>query len=161
MKTVGAVMGHAFDKKQLLHIFSDALIIDVDLSSWDKYVDLWVLADHYRKWTDRMPLVIVRFSHVTSMNFAFQHYGIELECPRQHFKWRIDDFDISQNGNLVSIMLYSSSAHPRLQITCTAINVYDRDHSILDRLFPGWGSPYSAFVRPGIDGLFRRFIASS
>ena len=82
-------------------IFSEAHVVDIDLSAWDKYIALYVLAElAERPWSTadgRLPLFKVEFVRVRSCHIAFNHLShdppIELG-PHEHVQWRIYDFAV-------------------------------------------------------------------
>jgi len=82
------------DQKELFElIFSDALLVDIDLSVWDKRISLYVLADRVgRVAGNLLPMFVVEFSNMRSWNIHFNHLSfdppIELE-PDEHVQWRI------------------------------------------------------------------------
>ena len=56
-------------------IFEDAIVVDVDLSKWDKLVSLWVIADHAPLRADgRLPLFVVEFVRVRELGICFRHW---------------------------------------------------------------------------------------
>ena len=140
-------------RETMQRVFSDAHVVDVDFSHWDKHIAIWVLADHLEDWTERCPLVVVEFIGVRECSMRFNHYADGVGDPDQHVQWRIDDLEILDRGGLCLTRLYSGHTAPHLEILCERIEIRKAAHSILDSCFPGWNKPYSALARPGIEGI--------
>lgn len=134
-------------------IFSDAHLVDIDLSAWDKRITLYVLADHVGRTADgRKPLFAVAFARVRRWDIEFMHlshdHSIELE-PDEHVQWQLDDFRIQFGDDGLEIALWGLPATPRMSIVCEGIDIWEVPLDIPDRLFPGWDRPSQGFVRPG------------
>lgn len=89
-------------KKLFEQIFSDAHVVDIDLSSWDQFITLYVLADHTeREESGRKALFAVEFGRVYGLNIRFNHLDMKPLRPDEHFQWTADDFRItSMDGGL-------------------------------------------------------------
>jgi hypothetical protein len=147
-------MTEPFDRKLFEQIFSDAHLIDVDFSNWDKSLSICVIADHVDVSTPEfLPLFIVEFAMVSKFNLHFNHFEIELDEPEQHFQWNIGEYQIGLYEHEISVLLFGSHICPKLEIVCKGIMMRRIDHSALDRLFHGWNRPYAGLARPGIEAL--------
>lgn len=140
-----------FDRAAFERVFSDAHVVDVDLSKWDQLIAVWVLADHFDDWTDRCPLVVVEFRNARNFTIVFPQECVELDSPDHHVQWNIDDMTIREGPTTVTVDLFGSRTSPRLTIECESIEFRRVSHSLLDDQFPGWSRPYSPFARPGIE----------
>lgn len=151
-------MSTGFNQGLFAQVFSDAHVIDVDLSEWDRRISLCVIADHVEVPTPvRLPIFIVDFLHVSKFSLTFNHLAIDLEDEGRHFQWRIDDFKVKESGGRLMISLFGSRTWPRLVLECRDIVFRQLPLAMLDTLFPGWNAPYSALARPGIESLNRLF----
>lgn len=146
-------MANPFDVSEFKRIFSDAHVVDVDLSEWDKRICLWVLADHFENWTARCPLVVVEFGRVREFACRLPSAQHTLEAENRHVQWRIDDSKVEQTGAGLLVRLSGSVYSPVLTIECDSISFRADDIRLLDKLWPGWNQPYSALARPSIDKL--------
>jgi hypothetical protein len=148
-------MNKPIDQDFFERVFSDAHVIDVDLSRWSKKVSLWVLADHLEEWTYRCPLVITEFNFVRNFSFEFLECGLAKELAELHIQWRIDDFEIGNDkfGNF-AFRLWGSKSSPTLCINCESISFRRSNPEILDQLFPGWNTPNSGLIERGIEQLW-------
>lgn len=140
-------------------IFSDAHVVDIDLSEWDKFIAFYVLADHAgRTPSGRLPMFVVEFVRVRSLDIEFRHFDhdptLDL-APHQHVQWLIDDFRVQTVHGGVRITLWGSSSSPKMSIVCDAINIREMPPDIHRTLFPGWSRPYAGFIRPGLEALVR------
>jgi hypothetical protein len=140
-------------------IFSDAHLVDIDLSAWDKLIALYVLADHAGRTADnRMPLFFVEFLRVRSLDIRFNHLGGDPPLklgPHEHVQWWIDQFRVEPVDGGLQIALWGFSSSPRMALVCEAVNIPEMPLEIPYRLFPTWSKPGSGFIRPGLDALSR------
>lgn len=139
-------------------IFSDAHIIDIDMSAWDKLIRLYVIADHAERSTPgRLPLFAVEFVRVHQWNMFFNHSSatlIELG-PNEHLHWLPYEFTISEDQAELIITLWGSPTTPRLTIVCEDVLIREVSYTSLDKTFPDWSKPRRGFVRPSIEGFSR------
>ncbi len=140
-------------------IFSDAHLVDIDLSGWDKRIALYVLADHAGRTVDnRLPLFIVEFYRVWHWDLRFNHLlhdpPIVLE-PDEHVQWLLDDFFIEPDERGIRITLWGTSTSPRMTFLCEGVRIREMPLDVPDSLFPGWVRPSRGFIRPGLDALAR------
>lgn len=141
------------DKDMLERIFSDAQIKDIDLSEWDKHVTLCVLSDHYRQWSGRCPVLLVRFDGVGDLVIAFRHLSEPPLRSNQHFQWLVEAALI-ETSPLRKLTLESAlRSGPILALSFTSAHVVEVDHRELDKAFPKWDRSDTGFVRPGLERL--------
>lgn len=147
-------------------VFSDALVVDIDLSSWDKSATLYVLADHVeRVEVDRLALLAVEFVRPESFNVAFRHLGKREQLESLlgtdgHVQWTIDSSRVEKKGTGLSISLWAAGAlSPKLDIVCDEINIRSVDHKFFDEINPSWEHSYPGFARPSIEVLYNFFSA--
>jgi hypothetical protein len=146
-------MSMKFDRATFEKVFSDAHVIDVDLSEWDKQVALWTLADHYEDWTHRCPIVVVEFRGVREFTCRMPPPEAALESPDEHLQWNVDDFELHVGEHSMRVRLFGSTYSPSLTVEFEAISFRSFPSELLDQSFPGWNRPYSALARPTIDKL--------
>ena len=104
-----------FDHKLFKLIFSDAHVVDVDFSQWDKIISICVVADHVEVTPPpRLPIFLVEFLRVNKFYLTLNHLEVEMEDASKHFQWNIDEFKIKENNNKINIMLYGSKTWPYL-----------------------------------------------
>lgn len=145
-------MASGFDREIFERVFSDAHVIDIDMSGWDKRVSFWVLADHYEIWEHRCPLVVVDFCNVHEFNCKMP----ELRLPEtnRHLQWNIDTISVSESLPLRFDLAEScSSSSPIFSITCESVDIRRLPIEVVDAAVPGWGRPYSGFARPNLEAL--------
>ena len=144
-------------RELLVRLFSDAHVIDIDMSEWDRRIALLIVADHYddADSSDTLPIVLVEFHEVRSLSVSFAHHELmrrlRAEEPELHLQWRIDEFKLEEADDTLALELSSTGRQfPRLELcfdrmSCTRMSVHE-----LNAVFPGGSSPGSGFVRPGI-----------
>jgi hypothetical protein len=135
-------------------IFSDAHIIDIDLSAWDQVVKLYVITDHAPRTTPgRLPLFMVEFLRVRQWNMSFNHLEVTFHelGPDEHLQWRSDSWEIDTNERELLITLSGSGYTPRITIVCADVSIQEIAYAPLDRYFPGWSRPGRGLVRPSIE----------
>ena len=140
------------DRDQLMQIFSDAHVIDVDLSRWDQAIVLYVLADHAPRTEEgRKPLFAVEFHRVARLNVEFLHLNSVPLGEGEHFQWMIDDFSIQTTSTGFEVALWGLTSTPRMEIACVDVSVKPVALRLLDEAFPGWDEPSRPLARPGIE----------
>jgi hypothetical protein len=138
------------DRRLFDSIFSDAQVVDVDLSSWDKSIDIYVLADHLpRVEGDRLPLFQVRFIHVRSLVLVSSAFSVSGLAADEHVQWTIDDSRVEQIDGQMKLSLWGFEHSPQLEITCEDVVFRSCELRVFDRLFPGWDRPSAGLARPG------------
>lgn len=139
----------------LLRIFSDAHLVDFDLSKWGTGVALCVLSDHYRDWSGgqgRCPLLFVEFLEVTHLEVRFRHNRLPKPEPGVCFQWLIDSPCVEECEDGLRLELSGSHpAAPRLTIAFASYSVLELDHRDIGRDFPNWSRPGRGLIRPGLD----------
>jgi len=142
-------------------IFSDAHLIDIDLSSWDEVISLLVLADHApRAPGDRLALVAVDFLlpkkfDIEFLHFEFEHLKTQLK-PGEHVQWMIDCSKVEKDkktGNLTIALWGAGAPTPRLHIVCEDVRIRSVPHDAFDDVNPMWDQPKQGFARPSIEAL--------
>jgi len=137
----------------LERIFSDAHIIDVDFSEWDKKISICLLADHYRVYRKNKPVLIITFFKVHELIVKFNHFDIVLDNPNDHFQWIVDEFDIKKNKGLYEIIIFGPIQFPKLSLNCESIEIEEIPIKWLDKFFPGWSKPSAPLARLGISKM--------
>lgn len=159
-------MSERYNDILLKKIFSDAHVIDVDFSRWDKAISLAVVADHVKSTTPGdLPIFLVDFIRVQRFACDFNHLTADLgsyfDEEAMHIQWRIDALGISIMDGLVSVSLSEhGSVLPKLEILCENISTRPVENSLLRNLFPDRGLPHSGLARPGILAMRREDKAS-
>ncbi|HVK74446.1 MAG TPA: hypothetical protein VM734_14040 [Kofleriaceae bacterium] len=144
------------DWRYLTQIFSEAHIVDVDLSEWDRRVSLLAIAGHVeRVEPSRLPLLLVHFIGVRALNLQFRHFHVQLP-DEDHVQWQVDQMSREPTAVGFRVTLVGSLATPRLDIDAAAVETERVTSWELGREFPGWSRPGAPFVRPGIAELLRR-----
>ena len=145
-------MNNQFDRDTFERVFSDAHVIDIDLSRWDKRISFWVLADHYENWSHRCPLVVVDFVNVHEIHWKMPE--LRLEDDEHHLQWVIYSALIEETTSL-RFELSGSPSSPIFVIACESVEIRQMPIEIVDAVAPGWNRPYSGFARPNLERLVR------
>lgn len=140
-------------------IFSDAILIDLDFSVWDKYISILLIADHLSSSFSkvRRPVFKVNFVKAENINIKFRHHEsyIYENDPMKHYTWALDRFTINQSDdNKYSITLSQLGVQPILEVTCRNIDIREIDPKILDTITPNWFKPYTPFARRDIESIY-------
>jgi len=149
------------DHELLIYIFSDATVVDIDMAEWDERISLYVLADHYRDWSEQegalCPLVRVTFLGISELLIRFRHLRFPPLEEGQRYHWTIDDPEIEDGHDGWRMSLCSTSEPmPELALVCKAVDVQEMDHDAFERVFPGWSKLYGGFARPSIEASLKR-----
>jgi len=143
-----------FDWKLFKTIFSDAHIIDVDFSEWDRLIRLVVESDHAEWINNRLPIFSIQFMNVSLFVCSYNYSQVILENPDEYCQWEIHDYQkkMSDNGQ-IEISLISPGPGADILIKCKEINIQQIEHEVLDSLFGHWNKPYSPLARRSIKSL--------
>jgi hypothetical protein len=133
------------DIELFARIFSDAQVVDIDMSQWDKKISFWIVSDHYREWQTRMPLLVIDFLSVTKFNIETNNSAVPMDAEK-HLQWTIYESSIDKKYNGYSVYLTGHTTSPRVTIECGKIEFKETSHTILDALQPGWNKPYAPFA---------------
>ena len=150
-------MSRKIDIKILGRVFSDAHVIDIDFSSWDKHVSLLVLSDHYEAWSDRCPVVLIELRNIREFAFRMPQAEIGWTNRRGTFQWKIDDFEIQELNSAIRLRLFGSPSSPVLNVECEGIEIRPIPARILDESFPGWNRPFAGLVRQSVENIAKSF----
>lgn len=150
-----------FDRRLFERVFSDAHVIDVDLSEWDKCMSLWVLADHYRDWKGRCPTVVVTFHNVIEFSCHMPPADMRLDNRQDHLQWDIYRVDLLEKAESVRAELSGSRYTPGFIIEFEHTEIREVPIEMVDEVCPGWNKPSHGFARPSIEELYRRRNATS
>lgn len=148
----------------LERVLADAHLVDLDLSTWDQSIGLYVLADHFRDWSDRStgrcPLLELRFERVSELHIAFNHLSVDPLDGGAHFQWRIDEAEFSKEDAGRRTVTMSSSQHsaPLLRLAFEAVTISELPIRQIDRAYPGWSRPGAGLVRGGVVEMARRLV---
>ena len=139
-------------------VFSDAHLIDLDFSEWDRFVRIIVESDHSEWRSGRPPIYSVDFTRVTMFMCDYIHPFVEIEDPEKHCQWHIHDFkrQLTERGRM-EVRLISTGPAPDLQLRCEDIIFKELDHEVLDDLFGDWDKPYRSLVRTSMERLYDKF----
>lgn len=147
------------DRKLFEQIFSDAHVVDLDLSEWDKSTDLYVLADHVEsaEGGGGPPLFALHFLRARSFKLEHDAASVEGLAPHEHVQWSIDDFRLEETPAEISVSLWGMESSPRIEIICEDIQINPFPARVFDELFPGWSEPYRGLARPGPGAMMDLF----
>jgi len=137
-------------------IFSDALVVDFDLSEWDKRLIVCVVADHVDLIGGYLPCFAVEFVAPSSIELGFVHHELGLHHDPRHIQWRIDELHLEESSDEFSIELVGSGSSPVLRLKCKDVLIRRVLNEHLHRILPGWSDPYSPLARPGIEKLIEQ-----
>ena len=147
--------------KQLVEvIFSDADIVDIDLSCWDKYITIIVIADHLKSSfsSNRRPVFNFKFHSVHEFKCNFYHnkdnaYKDDL---RKHYRWPVDRFEIKSENSVIHLELKSGyEVLPILNIAFEKLEVQEFDMKIIDKITPKWFEPNNPFARRSLEEIYQ------
>ena len=138
-------------RETLSLIFSDAVLLDLDLSAWTSELTLAVLADHYGDGPrgGSAPVVVLTFSGVERFSLDFRQHASE---PTR-LVWRLTNPTVEIDQDRLELDLDSSFEHaPRLQMSATDVTISSVEHWQVRMAIPEWDpSPgRSGFIRAGL-----------
>lgn len=144
-------------KKMLERIFSDAAIVDIDLSEWDRGIALYAFADHLEAKTRGIkPFVCVFFAKCKKFNCDYVYPIPQLDDSTSYCQWHVHEITyLSGRKQGIAIQLSGPRPSPSIEIECEEVLMRRIDARALNKLFPGWRGPGKPFVRPGIKALLR------
>jgi len=138
-------------------VFSDADLIDIDFSTWDSLISVYVVADHVPSAIQgKRAIVAIRFSGVQRFDWSFHHHGFTKfplkTDPDQHLNWNIYRANISL-GTICELTLSGSEQFPVLRIEFDDVYTELVDHSNFAEVNPDWFKAGSGLARPSIEQL--------
>ncbi len=149
----------AEDMTLFVWIFEDAYLVDIDLTSWDKFIALYLVAPHAAERYERNRLLfIVEFHRVRNWNITFNHLDHDPAAedgPPEQLVWRIGHFAVQPVEGGLQFAFWGSDYHPHITIVCESVDIREMPYQIAGRLFPGWDMTPRRFIRPGLDDLAR------
>jgi hypothetical protein len=145
----------------LEQIFSDAHLVDIDMSGWDKYIGLYVFADHVdRTVRGGKRLFLIELVRVQSIEITFNHLSndyIATLGPEEHVQWQLDEFKFETDGQRVTVSLSGLPSSPRMTASCESIEIQEVAESTLDLLPAWWIRPSAGFIRPALARMAEDF----
>ena len=136
------------ETNMLRRVFSDACVVDIDMSRWAEEMSIWVWADHYRHWRDSCPLVVVRFRGVTELKL---HVSPLEGYPPHRRQWNIDQMRLRSRGRDRRVLeLGKLGDDPSIVVTYATVTAREVRKADLGSLFPGWGRADGRLKRPGL-----------
>jgi hypothetical protein len=149
-----------FDRNLLERVFSDAHVIDIDFSSWDKHISILVVSDHYEARSDRCSVLVIEFRNVRVFACSMPQPEMRLDEPERHLQWNVDDFEIQELNATIRLRLFGSPSSPILNVECEGIEIRPVSNRMLDETFPGWNRPFAGLVRQSIEDTAKKYFAS-
>jgi len=143
-------LSRAFDRVLIDRVFSDADVIDVDFSEWDKQISLWVLADHWSDWRERKPLVAVRFKRVTHFSIEVPISAAISDDPESHLHWHVYESAVETIGEITRLRVEGLRSAPKLTVECRSIELEEHPIHLLDTINPEWSRPAAGLARLSI-----------
>lgn len=140
-------------EEKLRTVFSDAHVIDVDFSEWDKVVSLVVVADHLRPIRGHLQLICVTFAGVKRASFRFPRIGKRLS-KGEHFQWWTTWVESKELAIGRRFVIGGDASMPRVEIVCDGVNCSRIDGKVFQGVNPEWGRPAGGLARPSIQKLF-------
>ena len=143
--------------KDLTIIFSDADVIDVDLSTWDKSIGIYVIADHVKSSNPaHRAILALDFRGVRRFDLSFSHHDFKkfpLKISEQeHLNWPVYRSKIIRD-EISQITISGSEQFPTLIIRFEDVVISQVDIKLLDKMNPDWRKPDSGLARPSIERL--------
>jgi hypothetical protein len=138
-------------------IFSDADVIDIDLSIWDNSIGIYVVADHVQSAiAGKRAILALRFRGVRRFDWSFHHHDFtkfQLKANRQqHLNWNVYRSELVC-GEIYRLTVSGSEQCPILKIDFEELDIKEIDSSVFADVNPDWANPGSGFARPGIEKL--------
>jgi hypothetical protein len=152
------------DKEVLIEaIFSDAQVIDIDFSNWDKFISILVVADHLKStfYNHRLPIYEIKFLQTVKISFNFNHHddNIFIDNNDLHYQWMIDQssIDNDKNGNYF-LTLFQNNNQPKIEISFKDLETKEISPQYFDEINAKWFKPNSSLARKDIKSLYNFFI---
>lgn len=145
----------AGDERQLLsRVFSDACVVDIDMSRWAEQVSIWAWSGHWRPWRDVQPLVEVTFAGVTDFLVRVPPAAADPATPRP---WHIDDLKLKRvPGGRFKLALGLAKEAATIAVAFASVAVREVEDVDLGSCFPGWKGGDGRLERPGLSWFLAR-----
>ena len=139
-------------RSDLIRIFSDAHVIDLDFGKWDRQVSIWVISDH---WGERGAILCVDFLEVQDVHLCIPKRDPDLD-PGTFVQWLIDKpaLQAVDNGNWKLVLASLSDSSPSCELRFSGVHIYEESENVLNIVNPGWSRPGAPFARPDLRRLY-------
>lgn len=136
---------------EIVRIFSDAHVVDLDWSVWGQEISWLVLADHFRDWTEGggglCPLLLLTFSDVSLFEFR-RDVSVPVGAFEGHMQWVVDNVEIHASAPW-DIEFWGRGQFPRVRMNFREWSREELSHAVVEKIAPGWRRPGAPLIRRG------------
>ena len=142
-------------ESEFAQIFSEAQVIDIDFSKWDKFIRLVVIGLNYPAGDDnRSRLFNVDFSGVKEFTWRGHHIGITLDDANKHCQWTVMKYIITRTSSGYEVSLSDvSPPSPEITILCEDIQISAASWDVVFAVNPLWHGSHLPLARPSLDQI--------
>lgn len=138
-------------------IFSEALIVDVDMSCWSKKISLYCIADYMHELTsyERGPLFRVDLFEPITLSIELADRNQDHPEVGSHPFWRVSESSVKQHKGFIEVSVHSRESYPKMKIVCKDIWAVECDQKLFEQVDPESGSAHRSigFRRPSIEQI--------
>jgi hypothetical protein len=139
----------------LLETMTDAIVIDVDLSEWDRRLR-FVCAHEGDDLSAASDVNQIDFIRATSMSWNASKPMRVRQGDDRHIRWTIWAIDVVEVDRGYKVQLRGSG--PEVEIECEDIDVTVLDARLVAVLNRSWFEPGQPLARPGIEALTAKIL---
>ena len=140
------------------YVFADTYVVDLDFSTWQRSVSLYLTADYASEHRRYYPeIFLVEFLRVRQWEIAFNHFDSDnADEEKEHFYWEITRYEAQPAPRGMQFTFWSREDHPRMTIACEQVLIRELPRVIIEQIQPT-RTGRRTFLRPSIDQLARGF----
>ena len=138
------------------YIFADAYVVDLDFSTWQRSVGLYLTANYASEHRRYYPeIFLVEFLRVRQLDIKFNHFDLDnSDEEREHFYWEITKYEAQPVSRGMQFTFWSNEEHPRMTIVCEQVQIRELPRYVIEQIRPDKTSRRT-FIRPSIGQLAR------
>src|SRR5688572_3167303 len=117
-------------RKILMTILSDAHVVDLDISEWDRHIALVVVADHIKPRGHSRSIFLLRFVRPTHFSIDYVN-PVEIPEDKSYCQWNLHDFRFAKANGFEDWTLISARPGPNLRIVFKTVSVVEMRREVL------------------------------
>jgi hypothetical protein len=135
-------------------IFRSATVLDVDFSSWDRFIRLVTIADTMIV-DGQAQIFQVDFKNVSSFKMDLDQRVEKQWLEESRPVWIVSDFEFheSTNPRYKSLTFWGYEAQPRISVVSETINISVISPTTIRSVYPEWLEKDAGLARPSLETL--------
>jgi hypothetical protein len=144
---------------KLKKIIEDSVIIDIDMTKWNKHISLIVISDHLMSdfSFNKNAIFEIKFISVSKFETIFP-CNIDEDDIFENTVWRTHRFQLTNKKENTEITIFQMEDMPKITILFKKIEIKELSYDLIMKTFPNlYNSMNSYFIRPNIETIFTSY----